>query len=844
MKTQIFRILSFIVTFVVALIVISAIMNSGNADLSVEQSKSDLPVVYTNVEGYYVNQMQGYLSPQKANCIRENLTPLPENRKLYIRINTFGTEVKKISYEVRSVDAQRLIEETQIYDYIDEGDIITADFDIKDLIDHNSEYLLITNLELSGGREVSYYTRIVWFDEMNASSMIKFVSDFHKKTFNKENAKDLTTYLESNSEGDNTNYGKVNINSSFHQVSWGDLEIKDVSDEEINLVEMDATTATIMISSNVTTKANLGVEKYRVEEYFRIRSGSERTYLLDYERTMDQYFDPSDVSFEGDAISLGITSGDVLVSENTDGSIVMYYINNALYSYNTISGALSRVFSYYDEDNFDVRTTCRKSGVKIIDIDENGNALFLVYGYAPRGRHEGSMGISAYYYDIAMNTIEERVYVPYNKSYAMLKSSMDRIAYVSRKNDLFLYLDEAIYKVNLDSHDKDIVIEALDDESFEVSKTNQIIAWQKSDNLKTIFQMDLNSGNVKEITDENGDYLRLFGFIGEDLVYGTYDECRYVTTDRGTVPVSKKLIIQDKNENELKCYDQENIYITEAEISDKNIRISRLRLLMDTNIFKEISEDQITYNLEGDANKNKLVIAPTKDYEKVTQITLANGNPGKAINLMTPNEMLFEVNNSVELEELPILDSRYYVYYKTLIYGIYKSPEPAINQASELAGAAVKDNAEYIWIRGNRKTKTQLKGITEYLANEEIEDARIKTLSACVKSIFDFEGKSPKDDYLIDNINDLKNTISSTIDADVLELNGCDLNTILYYTDKGIPVIADTGDLGYLLIIGYDEKNIIVMDPLDGTIKKKGLKDSTAEFEANGNRYITYIKKA
>lgn len=843
MKIQIFRVLSFIVTFLVALIVISAIMNSGNTDLSVEQSEPILPVVYANVEGYYVNQMHGYFSDQNANSFRENLTPLPGNRKIYIKINTFGTKIKKISYEVRSIDAKRLIEETQIYDYIDNGDNITGDFDIKDLIDKNSEYLLITKLELQDGREARYYTRIVWFEEMNASSMIKFVNDFHKKTFNKEEAKDITTYLESNNEGDNTNYGKVNINSSFNQITWGDLEIKEVADEEITLVEMDETTATIMIDSTVTAKTNLGIEKHRVSEYFRIRSGNERIYLLDYERTMDQYFDPTDISFEGEAISLGITSGDVLVSENTDGSVVMYYINNALYSYNTLNGALSRVFSYYDENDFDIRTTFNKNNIKIINIDENGNSLFLSYGYAARGRHEGMMGISVYYYDITMNTIEERLYIPYNKSYAMLNACLNRIAYVSRKNDLFLYLDEAIYKINLDTYEAEIVVKNLDDESFEVSSTNQIVAWQSDNNQKMIYQMDLNSGNITEISDEKGDYLRLFGFVGEDIVYGTYSECIYVTTDKGTIPVSKKLIIKDKMGNELKCYDQERVYITEATIADQNIRLSRLEIT-DDNTFMEISDDQITYNLETESKHNTLVIAPTKEFEKVTQISLENGNPGKAINLMTPSEMLFEVNNSVVLDELPIQDSRYYVYYKTQLQGIYKSPEPAINQASELAGTAVKDNAEYIWTRGNRRSKVQLSGITEYGLDDNIEDIRQNTLSSCLKSIIDYEGKSPKDKYIANNVNDVKNIINSNIEADALELNGCDLVTILYYTDKEIPVIAEIGENGYVLIVGYDELNIIVMDPITGTIHKIGLNDSTKEFERNGNRYITYIKKA
>ena len=36
--------------------------------------------------------------------------------------------------------------------------------------------------------------------------------------------KDIGGYLETSSVGDNTNYGKVNINCSLSQIGWGDLE--------------------------------------------------------------------------------------------------------------------------------------------------------------------------------------------------------------------------------------------------------------------------------------------------------------------------------------------------------------------------------------------------------------------------------------------------------------------------------------------------------------------------------------------------------------------------------------------------------------------------------------------
>ena len=45
-----------------------------------------------------------------------------------------------------------------------------------------------------------------------------------------------------------------------------------------------------------------------------------------------------------------------------------------------------------------------------------------------------------------------------------------------------------------------------------------------------------------------------------------------------------------------------------------------------------------------------------------------------------------------------------------------------------------------------------------------------------------------------------------------------------------------------MLVIGFNELNIVVMDPSDGTVYKIGMNDATEMFEENGNRFITYMR--
>ena len=79
-------------------------------------------------------------------------------------------------------------------------------------------------------------------------------------------------------------------------------------------------------------------------------------------------------------------------------------------------------------------------------------------------------------------------------------------------------------------------------------------------------------------------------------------------------------------------------------------------------------------------------------------------------------------------------------------------------------------------------------------------------------------------------------------DAQVLDLTGCTLDSVLYYVNRDIPVLAMMQDGSAVLVVGFNEKNTVVMNPETGTVYKVGMNDSTEWFEQNGNRFITYIR--
>ena len=71
-------------------------------------------------------------------------------------------------------------------------------------------------LTLDDDRQVSYYTRAIWSESLHIEEKLDFVRDFHERLYDKEAARELTRYLETNAQlEDNTSFHKVNIHSSF-----------------------------------------------------------------------------------------------------------------------------------------------------------------------------------------------------------------------------------------------------------------------------------------------------------------------------------------------------------------------------------------------------------------------------------------------------------------------------------------------------------------------------------------------------------------------------------------------------------------------------------------------------
>ncbi|MDE6983401.1 MAG: hypothetical protein K2O99_02535, partial [Lachnospiraceae bacterium] len=366
------------------------------------------------------------------------------------------------------------------------------------------EYNWILMLQV-GGETVRYYTRIIDGEGWNVYEKLAFVRDFHEKTFDKERSKELATYMEPNARGDNTTLSRVDIHCSLKQVAWADLNVKRISKPHLVISEMDTHTASIRMNYRVETVVGKKRDTYNVVEFYRIRYTPDRTYLLDYERTMNQIFDPEADVYGSNKIMLGIRDDKVQMMESDGGSNLAFVNENQLFCYHAADKKMSYLFSFYDGD--DPRSIYDNHAIKILNVDETENVRFMVYGYMNRGTHEGKIGVQVCEYNGMLNTVEELIFIPYNKSYATLRTDMEQLSYINRNGIFYIYLDGSILAINLMDRTCEEIAQNLQQESFQVSDTNRMLVWQNTADAYSctkLILMDLNTGDTQEIDTEHG----------------------------------------------------------------------------------------------------------------------------------------------------------------------------------------------------------------------------------------------------------------------------------------------------------------------------------------------------
>ncbi len=828
-----------IIIFIVGLVVFSAMTNHVNEDLTTEMEEATLPVITLFRDETEINELHGYRTEMNAAYMRDTITPIGEDRKLPITIQSYQTTVDAVSYEIRSLDGARLIANADVNSYEDNKGIISAELEIQNLLKEDEEYLLIIMLE-SGNEQIYYYTRLVEAPESHVEESIAFVKDFNNKTFNSETVGTLSTYMEKTT-GDNTTLQFVSLNSSLKQVSWANLPVERLTAPVPSIKEITDTYNVIVLNYVVTSTGESGEnEYYNVEEYYRVRYTSSRMYLLNFERTTNQIFRRESAAFYDNDIQLGIRSSDVEYRANEAGTMVAFVQEGELWSYNETENTLAKVFSFRGYEGIDERENYGEHDIKIVSIDETGSLDYIVYGYMNRGLHEGEVGIAVYHYDSLANTNEEMIFIPSDKSYEVMKSEMGQLMYVNEGGELYLMMDGTVYGIDLSTLEVRKLIEGLENKIFAVSASNRFFAWtQDGENSEIVHVMDFSDETTREVTEGGGKYVKPLGFMEEDFVYGVANAADVSTEAAGNIIVPMYQVkiadVASDTIEILKTYEKSGYYVSDVEIDDYTMYLNRIQY--NGTAYVEADQDMIM-NREGDGAAPVEVRSSSSDIKQTQyQLSLANPVSEKEPRLLTPKETILTEERNVALTQ-DGTGERYYVYVKGDVIFTTDDVTAAIGRANENMGVVIDADQKYVWKRSRNAVQPAFSDIA--VGEEDMDSGSI---AKCINAMLEKEEINISVNALIAGGETPKTILGNMMrDAQILDLSGCNVEEVLYYVSCGSPVFAMSGNEEAVLLVGYDADNVIVFDSDSGTNRRLGLEEADEEFSAAGNVFLTYLK--
>lgn len=830
----------FVLSFVVTIIVVSKIMNKDHDNMTMEMAGATLPIITFEYEGLEYSAVHGYTKDMDVAFQRDTIAVLGDERDTYFWVDTYGRDVVGVRVEVRNIEGNNLIENSSVTDLERRNNRIYGRLCLKDLIEKEKEYAITIFLDL-GGEEVRYYSRAIWSNQTYLAEKIDFVMDFHNRLYDREEAKSIIRYLETNSHlEDNKSFHNVNIHSSFKQLTWGDLPVKETKKPLIWVRELSAQTATIVLNYQVETETDTVTNAYRVTDLFRIRYTKDRTYLLDYQRTMTQIAVPERM-YANNKLLLGIASEDTPMVESVDGNIVVFEVGDKLFSYNISSNKLALLFTYYDELHGDARDYYNQHGIRILDVDEGGNVMFSVYGYLNRGRHEGQVGIQLYRYDTGLNTIEEMAYIPYEKPFSVLQAQMDQLFYMNRDQKVYFVLEQNVFVVDLTTMECKSLVNLSSDGSLYVSDNHRMIVWKAGTDMnhcKKLGIRNLYLDTETAIFAGKDEALEPLGFMGEDIIFGVAREEDIFVENSGNIffPMYKLCICSPTGEL-LKEYSQEGYYVLSCTMEKNQITLKRVSK-NDKGIFKDAADDHILNSVQEEIGKNFFANADIDIYERYVQIQVRKNIDAKTIQILTPKEVLFEGERTI-LPNYDRVTERYYVYGAKGVSGIYSEPANAIIAAYDESGLVVNQLGKTLWLKGNRMTKNQIMAIKEpEKVNVEI------SLAICLDTILKYEGIVKETAALLEEGQTAAEIMEDNLpDVQVLQLTGCNLDSVLYYVNQDLPVLALLRSGEAVIVTGFNEQNVVLFEPSTGKLYKKGINDSSKLFSENGNSFLTYIRK-
>ena len=840
MLKHIYRIIACLICFGLSVTYFSKNIHEQKNDYDTvgEFEEATYPVLHYMCQGKLINTSYGYSASLDGDKIRDGLVPVGEDQKVSFYVKENDTNVKKADYCITEISG-KTVEKGDINSFEKKEEYIVAEFGISSQLKEGEEYCLEVNLVNDKGDRIHFYTRLLKLDTSHFLEMLDFAVGFHNNIIDKDKANAVIKNIEPDGSMSNTDLSYVNIHSSLDLISFGSLEPRVISNVIPVIRELTEETAIIEMNYYIQAQTGSGTERYKVSEGYRVRWTSTRMYLLNYERNMEQVFDISLASIAKSELKLGITRNPNVDSQvSPDNSKMCFVRSNELWFYNMAVNTAYKVFSFKQSNSDYVRDVNENHNIRILNMDEDGNIKFMVYGYMNRGEYEGRLAIVLYEYYAGENRIEEMLYIPVDLPYNRLKEQINEFAYINDSQVYYFTVNNIIYEYNMVTKQLNKIAENISSENMVMPAKSGIIAWQESgkENEKALNIMNLETGKKSTIAAGEGGVIKILGSIGSNIIYGAgYTKDQATMSDGSAIVPLTSVFIADAEKNIKKTYNAEGKYITKATVDDNKICLSRVEKNEDG--FFVATDDDYMYNNEHSG------IYLTAD-SRVTEKTMTEWylNLPETIKIKEAPEVKEVENTKVTGDIVLRLDMNaqenisYYVYSYHGLEETFAHAGEAIEKANGRMGLVFDSKGRKIWERGASKNAANVGPIKE-VSEKEAGSSTVAAMQIMLAHMGVTVGKEELSEEEAITV-----ILNKHMQNKAINITGVSLDNALYFVSKGIPVLAMKTTTNAVIITAYDEETVTVYNPKTGVKEVMLRYQAAAKFKEIGNIFITYVR--
>lgn len=748
-----------------------------------ENLSSSFPIIYQLKSGYKVNEMRGFTSDRYNIISNDTITILDKERILNLLIRNNGNEFNTINYEVRDRTSNLLLERSRLEipdsNYNSATDETNVTINVQNLIRPNTSYLLTIKLDLQN-REIFYFTNIINRTRTNITDALFMATDFTERTFNIASASELVKYFETSANRDMREMYSVTLQQSFEQMTFGDTGMKRVSEYYYDIFQAQEYSYNIAVHYLTESTKTTNRDQYVNRDEYVLRWDDMRWYYMKFNRHTEEILNLQNSPYDDakNRFYLGITDPNNLEKiESENKKYFAFCKKNEVYVYNDENKTMTSVFAYRINNADSFVNVPKKYGVKVMSVSDEGEVVYIVYGYNSSGRNEGNMGIGIFTYNPESNISIENIFLPIYTTFQSLKYDISRLCVF--KNNQFIFKSyNKVYSINIDTSEMLTLADNFEETKFAASTNGHYFAFNndKEEVSKHINIYNIDDGRITTVDAKGDEFIEVVTFMNDDLFYGVFDD-RDIWREAGKIigRPSREIKVVNAVTGHEDIFKENDNYFYNFVNQQNLLRFNKYTRTGTHYTYKTndvilnnyLPEDDIAFPYKEELTKDKLRIGY---FEIVT----------------TRREKLtYQRNNGISRKQIeePALESAseeeliYYVYDSGNLKGKIKVLSDAVNE--------IRDNYGYVKLSDRITCYNRAnKGNVSYLRQD---DSILENLEGFEENVY------IKDDQML-----------------IMNVTGVTDRDLEYYMSLKQKVAVFKNDEFQFFITGYDNNNYVL----------------------------------